>query len=72
MVYLFLAHAVLCHTNWLLTLLAYDFTFSNNYTTIDFGDKELLAHFQLKFKVYRRLYSRDLLSLNRAISLVEI
>ena len=32
----------------------------------------LYAHFQLKIKMYRRLYSRDPLSLNRAISLVEI
>ena len=31
-----------------------------------------MAHFQLKIKMYRRLYSRDPLSLNRAISLVEM
>ena len=31
-----------------------------------------IAHFQLKIKMYRRLYSRDPLSLKRAISLVDI
>ena len=40
--------------------------------TLAKAQKISLLTFSWKFKVYRRLYSRDPLSLNRAISLVEI